>query len=448
MLKSVERASQEFLQVSKEKPIRIIGNQNTDGICAIAILVKTFQKLDKKFSTKTVLTLSPEVIENEFNRNTNEVFIFCGLDPKNYFEEKPKKNVFIFYHQKTEKLPEKLHVLNPTNLEDPLENYCTSAGIAYMFSKEISTDAQSLSDIAMIGMIATEYDPTRSTINKIIIEDSLNLTIKKGVTLYPATRPLRRTLEYSTSPYIPGITGNGPGVLHLLEELQIAQEKNILDLTEEEIRKLSTAIKTRQCQTKANEIYGDIFVLNFFNTKEDVRELAVLISACSRLGKSDIAIEYCLGNSKSKKKALEIYTKYNQQLISGLKAAEKIETISGKGFAILNATSHIKELVIGTVCSVISSSPKYEDGTVLVGMAQNSNGEQTKVTARTAGRTGRDVKEMLEKALQNFKESNPDTKADVGGNKYAAGCFIESVHEDQFVDNLKQVLEVEEIKIS
>ena len=81
-------------------------------------------------------------------------------------------------------------------------------------------------------------------------------------------------------------------------------------------------------------------------------------------------------------------------------------------------------------------------------MAQNSNGEQTKVTARIAGRTGRDVKEMLEKALQNFKESNPDTKADVGGNKYAAGCFIESVHEDQFVDNLKQVLEVEEIKIS
>jgi len=445
MLKSVEKVSSEFLQVSKERPIRIIGNQNTDGICAIAILIKTLQKLDKKFSIKTLLALSPGIIETEFKREGNEVFIFCGLDPKNFFEGRENKKAFIFYHQKTSELPEKIIVLNPTLEENPIENYCTSAGIAYMFSKEISSELQSLSDIAIIGMVSTEYNPTRSTINKIIIEDALNLTIKKGVTLYPATRPIRRTLEYSTSPYIQGITGNGTGVLHLLEELQISQEKNILDLTEEEIAKLSTAIKTRQGPNTQNEIYGEIFVLNFFNTKEDVRELAVLISACSRLGKSDIAIEYCLGNSQSKKEALEIYTRYNQELVSGLKTAEKIEKIKGKGFAILNARNQIKGIVIGAVCSVISSSPSYEEGTVLVGMAQNNG--QTKVTARIAGRVGRDVKEMLEKTLQNFKEEYPETKADVGGNKYAAGCFIESAHEESFIENLKKVLEVEEIKI-
>ena len=328
-----------------------------------------------------------------------------------------------------------------------MENYCTSAGIAYLFSKEISQELQFLSDVAVIGMIGTEYDPTRSTTNKIIIEDSFNLTIKKGITLYPATRPIKRTLEYSTSPYIQGITGNGTGVLRLLEELQISQEKNILDLSEEEIAKLSTAIKSRQAQhSSSEEIYGDIFVLNFFNTKEDVRELAVLINSCSHLGKSDVAIEYCLGNSKSKKEALEIYTRYNHELVSALKIAEKIEKMEGKGFTIINAGDQIKEGVIGTVCSVISSSPAYEEGTVFVGMAQNNDG-QTKITARISGRVGRNVKEMFEKTLQNFRETHPETKADVGGNKYAAGCFIESIHEPAFIENLQKVLEIEEIKI-
>ena len=66
MLKSVEKVSLEFLKVSKERPIRIIGNQSTDGICAIAILIKTLQKLDKKFSTKAIKALSNEIIEKEY----------------------------------------------------------------------------------------------------------------------------------------------------------------------------------------------------------------------------------------------------------------------------------------------------------------------------------------------------------------------------------------------
>jgi single-stranded DNA-specific DHH superfamily exonuclease len=447
MLKSVEKISREFLEISKEKSIRIIGNQNTDGICAVAILIKTLQKLDKKFSTKTVKSLSREIVEKEFKRDTNEIFIFCGLDPKDFFNKKKSHKIFIFFHQKTINLPSEIHTLNPLNNENKIENHCTSSGIVYMFSKEISKELQYLSDIAIIGMIGTEYNPTKSIINKIIIEDSFNLTIKKGITLYPATRPIKRTLEYSTSPYISGITGNGKGVLQFLEELQISQDKNILDLTEEEISRLSTAIKTRQAKHSQNEeIYGDIFVLNFFNTKEDVRELSVLINSCSHLGKSDVAIEYCIGNSKSKKEALEIYTRYNHELVSALKIAEKIEKIDGKGFTILNAKNQIKEGVIGTVCSVISSSPLYKEGTIFVGMAQNTT-NQTKVTARISGRIGRNVKEMFEKTIQNFKENYPETKADVGGNKYAAGCFIESEYEKVFIENLQKVLEIEEIKI-
>jgi len=54
MLKEVETFTKEFLEFSKNKPIRIISHYDTDGITSAAILVKTFKRLDKKFTLRIV----------------------------------------------------------------------------------------------------------------------------------------------------------------------------------------------------------------------------------------------------------------------------------------------------------------------------------------------------------------------------------------------------------
>ncbi|MAG29248.1 hypothetical protein CL632_03865 [bacterium] len=56
-----------------------------------------------------------------------------------------------------------------------------------------------------------------------------------------------------------------------------------------------------------------------------------------------------------------------------MKVAEKMDKIRGKGFVILNAKDQIKDAIVGTICSMLSSSPTYTEGTILIGMAYNED---------------------------------------------------------------------------
>ena len=449
MINSINKLAQEFLELSKDKPVRIISHYDTDGITSAAILAKILQRLDKKFSIKIIKGLDKKIIEQELKRQKekNEILIFSDLGSGNldHFQNL-KKPIFILDHHELykEKLNDKIKIINH-HLFDK-ENSCTGAGICYLFAKAISPKNTDLAELAIIGMIGDRQESDISKINQQIIKDTKELTIKKGLTLYPATRQLKRTLEYSTSPYIPGVTGSGLGVQELLKETGISSEKNLLELTEQEMSKLITSIMVRTAKRgKKENIIGNLYILKFFNTKEDVREISVLINACSRLGYSDTAIAYCLGNEKAKQEALTIYTKYKQELVSGLRVAEKIEKIKGNGFVILNAKNEIKNEIVGTICSMLSSSVDYEEGTILIGMAYNE--DKIKVSARIVGREGRNLKEVLEKTIITFKQKHPNAEVEIGGHHFAAGCSIEKEKESEFIEALRENLEVEVVRI-
>jgi single-stranded-DNA-specific exonuclease len=453
MKKEVEEIAREFLELSKNRPIRIISHHDTDGITSAAILAKTFRRLDKKFSIKITKGLEKEFLETELKRQKqkNEIIIFSDLASGNldHFQnlEEP---IFILDHHEIdkEKLNDKIKIINPHLSENVEGNSCTGAGVCYLFSKAISPENTDLSPLAIIGMIGDRHESELSKINQQIINDTKDLKIKKGIVLYPATRSLRRTLEYSTSPYIPGVSGNGPGVQELLRETNISYGKSLLDLNEDEMSKLITAImlrKTAKNPTSKENIIGNLYILKFYNTQEDVREISTLINACSRLGHHGLAVSYCLGNPKAKEEALGIYTKYKQELVSGLRVAEKIDKIQGNGFVIMNAKDEIKDTIVGTICSMLSSSTNYEEGTVLIGMAYNQ--DKIKVSARITGREGRNLKEVLEKTTDFLKQKYPDSQIEIGGHQFAAGCLIEKDIEPDFIEALKSNLEIEIMKI-
>jgi single-stranded-DNA-specific exonuclease len=449
MLKEVEKITKVFLEATKEKPIRVISHFDTDGITSAAILAKALQRLDKKFSIKIVKSLEEDTIRKELSRQPREVIIFTDLASGSLEHFQSLRHpIFILDHHEIhkEKLNDNIKIINPHLTNDPEENTCTGAGVSYLFAKTLSDENEDLANLAIIGLIGDRHETNLSKINKQITSETKDLTIKKGLTLYPATRPLKRTLEYSTSPYIPGVTGSGKGVIELLKETGISFEKSLLDLSEDEMSKLLTSIMVRKAQNNQEEdIIGNLYILKFFNTKEDVREISTLINACSRLGYHDIALSYCLQNKSAKTQALKIYTEYKQELVSGLKTAEKMDKIKGPNFVILNAKDKIKDAIIGTICSMLSSSSEYEEGTILIGMAYNE--DKIKVSARAVGQDTRNLKELLEKTVLEFKAENPDTLAEVGGHHFAAGCLVEKEKELQFINILKKNLEVEVVKV-
>lgn len=439
MLQSIDNLTKEFLELAKTKPIRIISHHDTDGITSAAILSKALKRLDIKFTLKIVKGLEEEILNKELLRNQKEILFFTDLasGSLDYFTNL-QEPIFILDHHEInkEKLNSKIKIINPHLFNE--EEVC-GAGLSYLFARSLNKTNTDLANLAIIGMIGDRLDTNISKINQQIINDAQDLIIKKGLLIFSATRPLRRSLEYSTSIYIPGVTGSGTGVLELLRETNISPDKTLYELTDEENSRLVTSILLKRAKHDSkDEIIGNIYLLKFFNTREDVRELSVLINSCSRLGYSDIAIAFCLGNESAKIKAQDIYVQYKQQLVSALNLVERIDKIKGNGFVILNAKDEIKDTIIGTVTSILSSSLNYEEGTILIGMAYNQ--DKIKVSARIVGKEGRNLKEVIEKvAIQ--------CEGEFGGHQNAAGCMIKKEREQEFIDLLRKNLEIEVIKL-
>jgi single-stranded DNA-specific DHH superfamily exonuclease len=66
--------------------------------------------------------------------------------------------------------------------------------------------------------------------------------------------------------------------------------------------------------------------------------------------------------------------------------------------------------------------------------------DKIKVSARTVGKEGRNIRELLSKTIDVIG-------GEIGGHEHAAGCIIDQEKESEFIDLLKKNLEIELIKI-
>ena len=293
----------------------------------------------------------------------------------------------------------------------------------------------------MIGdLLEKEIDK----LNNGILEDG-EIKKKRGLLIYPSTRPINRALEYSSNPYIPGVTGNSLGVLELLREAGLeatrGQYRSLMEITEDEMKRLVTAIAIRNPKV-AGEIVGDIFLIKFFNKLEDARELSAMVNACSRLGQSGVALRFCMEVPGSRKEAEEIHIKYKQHIISGLDFVSKADKVVGKSFVIINAKDQIKDTIVGTIASILSNSSVYEKGTVITTMAYYD--DKIKVSARVCGRNAsgsqRNIREILSGVMN-------EVGGEVGGHEFMPGCILTRDKEKQFIEVLSKALEIEFVKI-
>ena len=317
-----------FLEKSKNKEIQIVSHFDTDGITSAAIIVQTLKELDIKFNLKIVKSLDQDLIKN-LKKNKITIFLDLASGSMDYLKNSGLEEVFIIdHHEIVQEIPENVIIINPHLHE---KQKISSSGLTYLFSKEIDPKNKKFAKLAVIGMVG---DKLEKEIEKFEILEDSEVKRKKGLLVYPATRPLNRVLEFSSNPYIPGVTGDIKGVIELLREANLnpikGKYKSLLELDEKEMEKLITSIMLRNPQPKDKRIIGDIFLVKLYNQLEDSRELSAKINACSRSGKSEIAIQFCMEIPSAKKAVETIHLKYKQELISGLDFIQKVEKIQGE----------------------------------------------------------------------------------------------------------------------
>lgn len=434
----IKSIAQEFLSKIKDREIHIISHFDTDGITSAAIIINTLKRLDKRFNITIVKNLSPNTI-SQLPEDKTLLFLDLASNSLNYLKERNQDIFIIDHHEITQEIPENISIINPQLHK---QEEISSAGLCYLFSKSIDIQNKDLASLGVVGMIGDMIDNINSDNNE--ITQDADIKIRKGLLLYPSTRPLNRVLEFSSEPYIPSVTGNREGVLELLREIGLEREngkyKSLIELDEEEMTKIVSAVLVRRAnQNHDDDIIGNIFLVKHFNQLEDARELSAKINATSRLGESYTAILYCMGNQKAKKEVEKIYARYKQLIINALNNMEKLEKIQGEGYLIINAKRQIKDTIIGTITSILSKSSLYKKGTIITGMSYTDEGD-IKVSVRLAGRNGRNLREILQNIV-------PELGGEFGGHHSAAGCTIPAEKEKEFIDKLKRHVEIELVKL-
>lgn len=454
--KHISLAAERFKQLDKKETIRLISHYDADGIASASILVKVMNYENRKYSISVVQQLNKKIL-NELRNEEYKIYMFSDLGSGQYDLIKDflkDRKIFILDHHelKSKKIKnENIIQVNPHLFGIDGGTEISGAGVAYLFARELDKKMEDFAHIAIVGTMGDvqEYNGFKK-LNDEILQTAIKrgkIKVERGPRFFGMqTKPLYKILEYCTDPYIPDVTGSESGAIQFLNQLGINPKtptgwKKIMDLTEEEMKKLIAGmILKRIGQEKPEDVLTNIYIL----TKEkegsqlrEAREFATLLNACGRMEKASLGIGTCLGDEKMKRRAIRHIADYKKELINAIKWYEENkrsnDIISEQGFIIINAKDNVLGTIIGTLASILSKSTDIKEGTYIMSMAQLLD-NTTKISLRKAGRKGGNLRIICEKISEKLDY------VEYGGHKNAAGCLIPTEKEKEFIETAKIVL--------
>ncbi|MBW2981844.1 DHH family phosphoesterase [Candidatus Woesearchaeota archaeon] len=456
--KSIEKAVEKFKSFDKNETIRLISHLDADGISACAILIHLLTQENRKYSISIVQQLDREKLL-ELSRESYSYFIFSDLGSgqiKSINELLKDKQIIILDHhepEKIENLNENIIHINPHLFDIDGSKEISGAGVVYSFAKAIDKKFEELAHVAIIGAMGdVQEDNGFLKLNNQILETAVKkgkLEVKKGLRMFGMqTKPLHKVLEYSTDPYIPGVSGSESGAIQFLHQIGIDPKngnkgwKKIVHLNDEEMKKLTTGIIMKRLnETKPEDVLGQIYILPHEKKESptrDAKEFATLLNACGRMEKASFGMGACLGIEKDKQKAFQTLLDYKKEIVNAINwynnNKNSMYIIKGKRFIIINAQDQINPNIIGTLASIISKSNDIEENTYILSLAQTLN-KTTKASLRISGQKKEDIdlRDVLKQIIAK-------TGGEAGGHMSAAGALIPIEKEQEFIDIAKNIL--------
>ncbi|NHJ48199.1 MAG: DHH family phosphoesterase [Asgard group archaeon] len=446
-----------------DEQILCISHIDADGLTSAGIIGKALYRLDKNYHIRCVRQLELPIISEISMMKNFKYIIFSDLgggqlEGINKFLA--DKNIIILDHHPSivEPASESIIHVNPFEFNYDGANEDSGAGLSYFFSKELDKRNQDSSAIAVVGALADRQDKgdknSLTALNKRIVNDGVKVGVleeKLDIRLFGReTRPIYQALEYTTDPFLPGLTGNGDMCHRFMRDTKIPQQKGsewrtLQDLTREERQILVEALITYGLShgmsvQDSQSIIGTVYTL----LKEEpgtllrgAREFGSLLNSCGRLNATGIAVGICMGERKFLLEEAEKIMKEYRLKIS------KFIQIVNKDSEHLKEHSHLlvfdgKELIddsmIGTVISIAISTKQFLDKMKpLVGLATSEDGT-IKVSCRGTMplvKKGLDLGLALREAVEAI-----GSEAEGGGHNIAAGARIPQGTEKILIEKL------------
>lgn len=460
---SIAEAARTFRDVPKERCVRVISHLDADGITAASIIISALNRENRCYSISIVQQMNSKIIDS-LSKEDYSCFVFTDLASE-YVDELAEKlkdrKVFVLDHheislEKAEKVKNSPNMVfvNPILFGIDGGREISGAGVVYLFSKELNIKNKDNAYLALMGAIGdVQEDKGFKKLNNDILKDAVEqelIEVKEGLRVFGSqTRPVYKILEYSSNPYIPGVTNNESQSLQFLQEIGINPKKGnewkkMADLTDSEMKRLiASVIIKRSGEENPEDVLGYNYILlgeKRGSPFRDAKEFSTLLNACGRLNKASLGIGACLGDMKSKQRAMRALDDYKRIIVSSMNWYKdnwnKGSIIRGDGFLIINAGENIPSTMIGTIASMITKGNSLQEGTLVMGIAHAHDGT-TKVSLRIANPRN-SIKDIDLRDI--VKEITSIAGGEHGGHPQAAGAIIPAEKEDEFIEAAKRVL--------
>ncbi|MEM3731497.1 MAG: DHH family phosphoesterase [Candidatus Bathyarchaeia archaeon] len=454
-LDSAAQAAKAILETVKEDGyIYVFSHLDADGVAAAGIIGKALLRLDARFRIRITQWVDEKILEETISIKP-ELLILSdfGSGYLKTLGEKASsfKTVILDHHQVVGgESPHIVHV-NPHLYGIDGAKDISGAGVAYFVAKAINESNMDLAPIAVVGALGDlqdKYDQRMlGGLNERIVDDAVkagSLTVEKDLIFFGReTRPIHKTLASTTSPFIPGISGEEDKSLAFLASLDIKPKfgekwRALRDLSEAEKQRLCSALAdyllSKGLRYEATNLIGHVYTLNNeepWTPLRDAREFAVLLNATGRMDKPSLGISICMGDRgaafEEACKVLEEYRRtINKYLGWIMEKPERMKELDN--IYVVYGEDFINDKIIGAVSSILSTSlPNPEKP--LIAYADIKEDGIAKISARTIDMVtarGVNLGEIMHVAASKCMGNG-------GGHNVAAGAQIPMQNIEEFI---------------
>ena len=459
ILKEFNEAAQVFRELSLDKKtIKVITHNDADGIAAGAVIHKALFREGLPVHTRSLKQLESNSVRDIANENP-EIIIFSDLgsgkleEIKKHLPEVTK--VFVLDHHQPQKAGCNglIHV-NPHNHGIDGAREVSGSGMAYLFARALNQNNKDLAGLALVGAIGDIQDSSGKLIgiNREILKDAMDVGMIRAdqdLRLYGRqTRPLYKALEYTTEPFIPGLSGSENACINFLDNLGIPIKENnelimLADLDNDKRKRLTNALIMSMIENKvpskfAENIVGEVYTLLNEERRtplRDTKEFATLLNGCGRNEQYSIGMAIVLGErSKLYFQSLNLlkdHKSYIAKCYAWIKEnREKIK--DDEVLYYFHAKEDINDNVIGTVASMVLNSRVLNPIKPIIAFSLTTEGD-VKISSRG-------TKELIDMGLNLGKAmqfASEKVGGEGGGHNIAAGAKIGEGNEEGFLKYAK-----------
>jgi len=456
MIEQLLRRARECAQaLKKHDEIKIISHVDADGLAAAGVICRALHKLEIGHEIKIVKQLDLPAMQSVSDADA-VMFTDLGSGSLDFMDDLGPECIVADHHQPAGSSETAVH-LNPHLFGYNGATDLSGAGATYLIARALGNNAE-LSHLAVVGAVGDLQHVREGRlreVNRLILDEAEKHGIVKAekdlLVFGRQTRPVHKLLEYASSPFIPGISGNEAQILELLASLKIELKeagawKKWIDLSSAERRTVISALIQRcliegMPAERAQSLVGEVYTL----VKEqpgtalrDASEFATLLNATARYGFEKIGVDVCVGDRDSSyRRANELLLMHRENLVRGLDFVKQTGVTSLSNLQYFHAGDHILETIVGIVAGMCKNLDGVDRHLPIVGLANCDDG--VKASAR-----GTQV--LIERHL-NLASAISEAARSVGGvgggHDIAAGATIPEGTENEFLNSLNKLIHLQ-----